>query len=1245
MTPLQAFVAAARRERIENPTLGEQIVAMFQRENTVGMTLDALNALSGPNFTKEEGFNPVEHMTLPELEDPRKVQAYTRARSMAELEYLRKERRRLEELDAIVNNGPLGGIAAALIAGILDPINLVPLGWAMRGARTAEIIAGAATVGATGHLLTEPFRYAADPFRMIGDTLADTIAAGALGGALGGAVVGVRYLASGRSRLAQAYEAAGIPKPEADQLARAVSDAYTNAARVAAEAAEGPQARVSTVGAVRFVDEGRVVRDVLRDEFLTVGGPRWLQKMVKALGDIPFFRYPSASLVSSASAEARKFAYAFEDVGILPRAVMGNITDDELRKLHKKAVEKGYQGGEDDFIAAARRELESGLALSETGTWRANYDMLRISTLYPFLDKAAAVSQRAVSAKLVKTEEDFAEAVGQHLRFLEEPDRFGGVSPLANNPALLEAAEEVAKAWRENVAKPMLKAIQDSGIWADDPITAEAMLRDLRGTYFPRVFDHDAIAADPVGFRDALRRSIMKAVFAARDRLYGYERAVREATRFNKVLREWQKAAGPQAADSPVKKLLELARAAKTAGNEVEKIKAEIISNTKQNPPDWIRTLEERKALGDTIGEWELGLLKQYEDAVSRFVSRAAEYNNFREANLANLRDLAGSEPPVFRTVRPKPYAGIEKDRALLINEELGTNKTDAEFQALADELAQKFISNNRDPVLMTQTGLRSYLRQRQADLNPVELAPYMETNAARIADMYVSTISRDIALQRVYGTYKADDILAKVQAEYNQMIEAAKKAGDNKRAEELAKEARKNNELIRFFFSHARGQFDVPTSRGQQRAREAAFVFRTAAFTEYMGSAAIAQIGDITTSINRASSVLVFKNAIESIVDGITRSARGLTKEQLTEIAVAVEYVNLTRTRALYDIAPQKHMTVVGQSASKLANVFSRLTLMPTMNDFWRKVGVRVADSLLTKMIATGKVPRDLRTAASQAGVTADQLQKLANILKEYRIKVDPKAKVWDSNLEAWFFKEPELGEAYRRLLHVSAQRMVIQPGAGDSPIWTQKWIGSTVVQFKRFVIASIPQILVPWLQSPAGRFVETFIAGVLIGSVVLTLQDLNRYGKVKERDTVKWIFDALDMSGLLSGLTEADATLDRLVPGLGIKRMLTGEDYTRMQERSWLYGKDFNRVADLVGVSARVMANFLTATAIPYTVATRGEPTEAQIRAFRELLPFQNQLVLRHFFDMLEWLAGGRKRSVLLNAFGEGGTDGDQR
>lgn len=1239
---LPEFAEAFRHERLLDTGFFRQLGAAFARENTVGLFLEAFEN-DRPRFTADEEFNPVEHMTLSELQDARQRAGLLGARSKEELEWLRQRYKQLQEIDALIENGPLGGIAAGLIAGLLDPINLVPLGWVMRGARTFGLARGlagqGAAAGAVGMGMLEPFRYAADPFRTFGETMVDITIGAGFGASLGALAAG---LTRGVSRAQRVYEAAGMPPELAASLVKAGEDAFANAARVAnsvARASETP-AGASTVGAVHYVNIPAIVRNVLRDEFLSVYGPKYVSKLVSFLGrSIPGFKFPGAALATSPFITARRFVYAYDDVGILSRAAMQDFDDAGLQRAYTKAKSEGFAGTYEEFRQLAEAELSSGLTVAERGTWQTNRALM--DAMADELKDAMRVKVAELKrAGIVKNAEEFSEAVGQHMRFLEEPAAFNNQSPLAGNPDLLAAADEMADIWKRTIADPMLKAIKDSGIWAGTPATQEAILRELRGQYFPKVFNIEKIAADLPGFIKEMEKAIEDAVQIAQRRYDAYQQAVRSYEVYNKDLANWRKNLGknPQGHAATFVKLVDDVL---TARKDFEDIRAKIKEVTGRSADDWRRLIEERITAGDTPSSWEMQFRQDYDRAFTRYSQASTSYDNFRTAHLADLTTAAkGFEPPKAILARPQAYDGIERDKELLFGPKgsgIGLT-TPAAVREEATKIASEIISG--DPHMQLEFGLRAYLKARQTDINPARFLPWLETNFLRAAERYVSVLARDLPLYQTYGTIKHTDIIAKLNEEAAQLIEAAKARGDTAEAERLAKERQQAAELIEFAWAKARGTFDSPRTPGQRAAKNVAANIQSAAFMSLMGSGVLAQLGDIATAVLRYGARRVIPNLIESIKAGVTQAADGLTPAQLSKFATALEHRNQTRMRALYDIAPVEHAGAFTRGVQKLTTVFSRATLMPALNDALRKTGIRLADDLLTenipKLLTGQKVDKELANVASIAGVNNEQLRRMADFVQKYRSQVDPNAKLWDSNLEAWFFQDPELGQAYRRLLHVTAQRMLIMPGALDSPVWSQKALGRLVVLFKRFVISSIPQMFIPWLQNPLGRKLETVMAGLIIGGTVTALRDLNRSGEIKDRNVAEWFFDAMDMSGLFSGLTEADATLDRLIPGLGVKRLLTGEDYTRMQERSWMHSGDTRRFTDLIGVAGRMGSNALSVAAMPYTIWNTGSPTEYQIRATRELLPFQNHFLLRHGFDILEQAAGGRERSVVLNNLG---------
>jgi hypothetical protein len=276
---------------------------------------------------------------------------------------------------------------------------------------------------------------------------------------------------------------------------------------------------------------------------------------------------------------------------------------------------------------------------------------------------------------------------------------------------------------------------------------------------------------------------------------------------------------------------------------------------------------------------------------------------------------------------------------------------------------------------------------------------------------------------------------------------------------------------------------------------------------------------------------------------------------------------------------------------------------------------GVLLTENLALEAAQAAKAGKAISPEAadmfSRAGFNRDMVMRLAERFEKFGTMNGP---LRDSNIEDWISQDPELADAYRLLIHVGAQRMLITPSGADRPMWTQKALGQAVMQFKGFVMASLPQLLVPFLQSPAGKKLEIVIAALAVGALSTTLRDLNTQGEVKDRTAGGWVIDSLDMSGLISFVTEADATLGRLNPHLSAKRLLTGEELSRFQNRTDL-GAFLGPLAGMAGSAANA---FMAATTAPFS--SERDFTAADLRAARTIMPFQNHFLLRHGLDVAE-------------------------
>ncbi|WP_341913700.1 hypothetical protein [Ferrovibrio terrae] len=183
------------------PGFGALVGAAFRRENTIGSAITGIREGAGQSAAApNRDYDP-----FARLEDryARYADAFVEANSDDDVAVI-KRRIDAEESDRrLLAAGGGSAVAAQLLAGLADPINLIPVGGvAFRGARLgASVARGAASTARAGALgaaaaegvlqATQETRTAAESVESVG---AGTLLAGMLGGAAPLAVAGFRKL-------------------------------------------------------------------------------------------------------------------------------------------------------------------------------------------------------------------------------------------------------------------------------------------------------------------------------------------------------------------------------------------------------------------------------------------------------------------------------------------------------------------------------------------------------------------------------------------------------------------------------------------------------------------------------------------------------------------------------------------------------------------------------------------------------------------------------------------------------------------------------------------------------------------------------------------------------------------------------------------------------------------------------------------------------------------------------------------
>lgn len=1217
MGPLLQREAQAYRDA--DPTTLEQLGAAYSRVTSLAPLLSP----DRPTFERDPNFDPAPLLRPDEI--VRHGAVFSAARSQEELEWLRQERARLDRLDQVLAGGPLHPFVAGMIASVFDPINLLPvgpLGVFARGAGLGSRLVQGAALGVAGNLAVEPFLREADPFRDLNDTLGDVLVGGIFGAGLGGLTHLPNLRRGGdltpEALAARAEHSAAIDRVEAERLglppermaeARAgLTGAVQelNAARAAALDGSG------TAGAA-ITAQVKAMDDALRGVSLELAGPKWLQTVGRVMGSNMVTALPGYTLLTSRLSSSRQIISQIAETGLDTRATARDLTAEDFRRAYPEAVRKGWVGSQEDFIAAATERARTGLTqaaeaplFSRIALWQGR--------MKGFMDEWSAATAEAKNLGFTGSRDDFDTQLVQYARYLEEPDRFTS-NPFEALP-WRPAMDRAIKAWQEKIAQPALGDINRVGIWQDTVGGAAP-----RPNYFPKAMDREAIISNMGAFQNAWVQQLTEAVNAAAakvkafdDVMLAYKNRQADAEALIKAVRASPTLRNDRGAQNLIRLLNEEKRASKAVDDLEREVRAEMGSTAFEFMSKMREQGGPPRAVQGEPKTVEEQLFDGLEAAYAKRDAAGQLYESVRKREAERLQAATGLPVPPSRGPLPEKPPGYEEAKVLVSDPEKGLTSP----QAIAAEAAKiaEDIAFGADPNRFMEIGLRASLKGRGLDMDPQRFREFFQSSFLKTVENYNSMVARDVETFRAFGRVDGSGIARPIMEEALEAQKAALDRGDTKGAERIMAEAQRDVELVQNLIAKARGTFDQAQSQQQQTVQSAVRAGMALSFMARMGSGLLAQIGDLTTSISRYGATRVFGAALQRMGMAFTAEGAALSKRAREQFGTALDWSMNDQQRALFDVAPAAApLGPIGRGIDRMTPTFSKLTLMPWWNDQMRMIGVILTENLMIEGALAAKagkpIPREAADLFSRAGFNSDRVAALA---EQFEKTGTMRGNLYDSNLEAWMTGNPELADAYRAAVHVGAQRMLITPTAADRPFWTQRTIGQAVMQFKGFIMASLPQLLVPFIQSPAGRKIEVLIAALAVGALSTTLRDLNTRGEVKDRNTAGWVIDSLDMSGLVSFLTEADATLGRINPHLSAKRLLTGEELSRFQNRTDL-GAFLGPLAGMAGSAAEAAKGFSDAA-----LFSDKEIEARHARALRTILPYQNYILLRHGLDVME-------------------------
>ena len=375
--------------------------------------------------------------------------------------------------------------------------------------------------------------------------------------------------------------------------------------------------------------------------------------------------------------------------------------------------------------------------------------------------------------------------------------------------------------------------------------------------------------------------------------------------------------------------------------------------------------------------------------------------------------------------------------------------------------------------------------------------------------------------------------------------------------------------------------------------------------FLQKMGGVVISSMSDVANPI----AIHGFKRWAPALQNLIT-NIQGI-KLNVAEAKLAgniIEKTTLGRISSMAEIGDPFHS---GRSSFERlldngVKLMSKVNLMPLWNDANKSFsGVISQQRIINESInwSNQAIKQNDRTYLSFLGIGEDEAKFINEQINKFGYK---DGNLWVANTKNW--DDAEAVFNFRNALNTDIERTIVSLGAGDVPLFMNTEVGKTIGQFKSFAFASTQQVLIARLQQKDMAALSGFISAISLGMLTYYLKTIGA-GKELSQDPNKWIIEGIDRSGYLGILMEVNNISEKVTGGkVGVNALIDGEVMSRYASRnitSTLIGPTAGQISDATSISAAIF---------------KGEITEADVKDFRQFLPYQNLFYLRSVFDEME-------------------------
>lgn len=491
-----------------------------------------------------------------------------------------------------------------------------------------------------------------------------------------------------------------------------------------------------------------------------------------------------------------------------------------------------------------------------------------------------------------------------------------------------------------------------------------------------------------------------------------------------------------------------------------------------------------------------------------------------------------------------------------------------------------------------------------------------LENDIERVLRIYTRTMAADVEIARAFGRPDMREQVGdqntkgQIQQSYEKLMARTK---DGPKQAELRKRMERDVLDVSSVRDRLRGTYGRPENPGGAIVRIGR-ALRTLNYVRLLGGMTLSAVPDVArVSLAGGGLGKTMQRGLLPLLTNLKGVKLAAREVQLA--GTALDMVLDTRAMQMADVFEDfGRYSKVERGLTYLGEKFGIVSGMSLWNGAMKQfAGVMIQARMLQAIMgdATPAMRRRLRFLGVSSGLEA-------RIKGQFAKHGAKDGEVWIANTEAWTDKEAR--RAYRAALAKEVDSHIISPGQ-EKPLWMSSELGKTIGQFKSFTFASMSRALIRGLQERDAATAQAAVLAVGLGMMTYYFKT-RMAGKEPSENPAKWVLEGIDRGGLTGWLMEANNMAEKVSGGrVGLNPAIGEAPASRFASRGAteaVLGPSIGLIDDAVQSTGAI-----SQAAIPGTEGRR-PMTRAEVRKIRRLLPFQNVPYLDWLFDAGEDAAG---------------------